>query len=50
MKADKSMKITLKRIESTQEEFQQRLDDAFDLLFDEVVRLLDVSKSQNLFI
>lgn len=48
MRTDRFIKITYKQINSTPEELQQRLDDAFDLLFEEVTRLLEVSsKSQN---
>ncbi|RJQ35788.1 hypothetical protein C4559_06455 [Candidatus Microgenomates bacterium] len=37
MRTDKFIKVTYKQIDSSPRETQQRLDDVFDLLFDEIL-------------
>lgn len=46
MKADKLVKVTYKYIELPAEELQQRLDDAFDLLFEETMKTFDNNEDE----
>ena len=38
MKTDRLIKVTYKQVEIPAEELQQRIDDAFDLLFQETMK------------
>jgi len=44
MKADKLIKVVYEHVAIPAEELQQRLDDAFDLLFDETMKTFETDE------